>query len=55
MSNPGSDALQAALYPDQEYLEEKYYFFVTDKNGKYYYAKTVNEHQNNVNTAFSVK
>ena len=55
VSNPGSDALQAALYPDQEYLEEKYYFFVTDKNGKYYYAKTVNEHQNNVNTAFSVK
>lgn len=55
VSNPGIDAIQAALYPDQEYLEEKYYFFVTDKNGKYYYAKTVNEHQNNVNTAFSVK
>lgn len=55
VSNPGYDAIEAALYPDQEYLDEKYYFFVTDKNGKYYYAKTVNEHQNNVNVAFSVK
>ncbi len=55
VSNPGLDAIQAALYPDETYLADKYYFFVTDKNGKYYYAKTMNEHQNNVNVAFSVK
>ena len=55
VSNPGLDAIQAALYPDENFLADKYYFFVTDKNGKYYYAKTVSEHQRNVNVAFSVK
>lgn len=55
ISNPGIDAIQAALYPDETYLAEKYYFFVTDKNGKYYYAKTKNEHDSNVKIAFSVK
>lgn len=54
VSNPGYDAIYAALYPDQEYLDEGYYFFVTDRTGKYYYAKTVNEHQRNVNVAFAV-
>lgn len=55
VSNPGLEAIQAALYPDEGYLADKYYFFVTDKNGKYYYAKTVAEHNKNVNVAFSVK
>ncbi len=55
ISNPGIDAIQAALYPDESYLAEKYYFFVTDKNGKYYYAKTKSEHDKNVSIAFSVK
>lgn len=55
ISNPGIDAIKAALYPDAEYLAGKYYFFVTDKNGKYYYAKTKSEHDSNVKVAFSVK
>ncbi len=55
ISNPGIDAIQAALYPDQEYLDGGYYFFVTDKNGQYYYAKTKSEHDANVSKAFSVK
>ena len=55
ISNPGIDAIEAALYPDEEYLDGKYYFFVTDKNGVYYYAKTKAEHDANVSKAFSVK
>lgn len=55
VSNPGAAAIHAALYPDEGYLNEGYYFFVTDKNGKYYYAKTVSQHQANCNVAFSVK
>lgn len=54
VSNPGIGAIEAALWPDQEFLDEKYYFFVTDKNGKYYYGKTTAEHAANCNTAFSV-
>lgn len=55
VSNPGAEAIRAALYPDQETLDGGYYFFVTDKNGKYYYAKTLAEHNANCNVAFSVK
>ena len=55
ISNPGLEAIQAALYPDEEYLADKYYFFVTDKNGVYYYAKTKAQHDANVSKAFSVK
>ena len=43
----------AAMNPDEAYLAEKYYFFVTDKNGKYYYAKTISEHERNKSIAFS--
>ena len=38
--NPGLDAIKAALNPE----EHDYYFFVTDKNEKYYWAKTYNDH-----------
>ena len=55
VSNPGIDAIKAALYPDETYIADGYYFFVTDKNGKYYYGKTVSEHQANVKEAFSVQ
>ena len=55
ISNPGIQAIEAALNPDETYLADKYYFFVTDKNGKYYYAKTKSEHDKNVSIAFSVK
>ena len=53
VSNPGIEAIKASLNPDEEYLAEKYYFFVTDKNGKYYYAKTISEHERNKSIAFS--
>ena len=39
--NPGSEAITAALYPEQS----DNLFFVTDADGNYYYAKTYEEHQ----------
>lgn len=54
VSNPGIEAIKAALYPDEEYLNV-YYFFVTDPNGKYYYGRTLAEHEANCAVAFSVK
>lgn len=50
--NPGTAAMEAALNPDQEYLDEGYFFFVTGhpnsaEPGKYYYAKTADQHYNN--------
>ncbi|MBQ8028629.1 MAG: endolytic transglycosylase MltG [Clostridia bacterium] len=41
--NPGLDAIEAALYPD----ETNYFFFVTDKDWNYYYAETYSEHKEN--------
>ncbi len=45
-------AIEAALNPDQEYIDEGYYFFVTghpgtDVAGQYFYAKTADEHYQN--------
>ncbi len=54
ISNPGIDAIQAALNPDEEYVADKYYFFVTDKAGTYYYGHTASEHQENCNKAYAV-
>ena len=56
ISNPGIDAINAALNPDQEYLSEGYFFFVTgnpdgEYPGQYFYAKTADEHAANVQTA----
>ena len=56
VSNPGIDAIKAALYPDSQYIEDEYYFFVTGKPGtdvagQYFYAKTASEHQKNVELA----
>ena len=53
ISNPGKAAIEAALNPDQEYIDEGYYFFVTgnpngDYPGEYFYAKTADEHAANV-------
>ena len=44
LSSPGRDAIHAALYPS----DTDYYFFLTDKNGKYYYANTYEQHQQNI-------
>ena len=43
ITNPGIDAIKAALYPE----DTDYYFFVTDKNWNYYYAETYAEHKKN--------
>lgn len=56
ISNPGYAAITAALNPDQEYLDEGYYFFVTgnpngDYPGQYFYAKTADEHAQNCTKA----
>ena len=45
-------AMEAALNPDEEYINEGYYFFVTghpgtDVAGQYFYAKTADEHYQN--------
>ena len=46
--NPGDDALEAALAP----TTSPYRYFLTDSNGKVYYAKTFEEHQRNRQKAF---
>lgn len=43
--NPGLDAIEAALYP----ADTGYYYFVTDLEGNFYYARTLEEHE--INTA----
>ena len=48
--SPGLDAIDAALYPDSS----DYFYFLTDKNGKYYYAQTGEEHYRNEREAESV-
>ncbi len=40
INNPGIEAINAALYPD----ETEYYFFASDDNGAYYYGETYEEH-----------
>ena len=47
VSNPGMAAINAALHPE----DTDYYFFLTDINGKYYYAKTAQQHYQNDYTA----
>jgi UPF0755 protein len=45
--NPGAAAIEAALNPaDTDYL-----YFVTDANGVFYYATTLEEHNANIRTA----
>lgn len=43
ITNPGLDAIEAALYPE----DTDYFFFVTDKDWNYYYAETYAEHKKN--------
>ncbi len=44
ISNPGLTALQAALYPK----ESDYLFYLTGRDGKTYFAKTNEEHEQNI-------
>lgn len=50
ISNPGMAAIEAALYPDEEFMDEGYYFFcLTDPaTGALVFAKTIEEHAANV-------
>ncbi len=48
--NPGLDAIQAALYPENT----NFYYFVTDKNMDFYYAETAEAHYKNVYAAQQV-
>ncbi len=50
ISNPGKQAIEAALYPDEDYLAEGYYFFCSKdpESGELAFAKTYAEHQANV-------
>ena len=43
ITNPGIDAIEAALYPE----DTNYFFFVTDEDWNYYYAETYAEHKKN--------
>lgn len=43
ITNPGLDAIKAALYPE----DTDYFFFVTDEDWNYYYAETYAEHKKN--------
>lgn len=47
ITNPGIEAITAALNP----ADTDYYFFVTDNDGNYYFAKTYQEHLENCKTA----
>ncbi len=47
ITNPGTDAIEAALYPD----ETPYFFFVTDAEENYYFAETYAEHCDNCHIA----
>lgn len=44
ISNPRVGTIKAALQP----VRHDYFYFLTDFYGKYYYAKTYREHQNNI-------
>lgn len=48
ISNPGADALDAVLFPTRT----EYRYFLTDANGKSYYARTFEEHIRNRRRAF---
>lgn len=48
--NPGMEAIEAALNPDNN----DYYYFLTDKEGKFYYAVTMAEHEKNIAEAAKV-
>ena len=47
IGNPGTEAINAALGPLQEYLNNGYYFFVSAPSGVTYYARTAEEHEAN--------
>ena len=52
ISNPGADAIYAALYPDEEFMAEGYLYFCNGnphESAALIFSKTYEEHQKNVN------
>ena len=51
ISTPGQDAIKAVLYPDTQYINAGYLYFVlvNAETGELAYAKTAAEHEKNVN------
>ncbi len=47
LCSPGIEAIKAALYPAED---TPYYYFVTDKNGKFYFHKTLEEQNKTIAT-----
>ncbi len=41
-------SIKAVLYPNEEALSNKYYYFVTDVNHKFYYNRTLTQHNNTI-------
>lgn len=54
ISNPGLAAIQASLDPHPDEEARDAYFFVTDLTGRYYYARTLTQHNANCAQAASV-
>ena len=54
VSNPGLAAIKAALEPQPDEDARDAYFFVTDLKGRYYYAHTLSEHNENCQQAAAV-
>lgn len=54
ISNPGIDAIRAALTPEPDEDVKDCYFFVTDLAGTYYYGRTLSEHNANCQKAWAV-
>lgn len=52
--NAGADAFDAALHPENNTLDDLYYFFVTDVEYNYYYGRTFQEHLVNIDKAIAV-
>ena len=50
VSNPGANAIEAALNPDMK-NHGKDYYFLADSSGKFYWAKTHDEHEANMAAA----
>ncbi len=44
ISNPGLTAIKAVLEP----IPSEYFYYLTDDEGNFYYAKTLNEHNDNI-------
>lgn len=45
ISNPGIDAIESTIFPEAN----DYFYYIHDNSGKIHFAKTYNEHLNNIN------